>query len=224
VTDMRARLTLLQVSDSSFPSGAFAFSHGLEGLLRDGKVTGRASIEAILTDQVIPRWLDFDRVFVSRAHTAGAEPDQLTAIDADCDVRSTAPALRNASLSIGRSLLTSHSRMKTPGASAWHAEVVRRTGCGHAAVVQGAMGRACGLDLHSVVVGALYGQVAGVTSAAIRLGKVGALEAQAMLGRVLAAAADGLGTPCPAVPAGFAPLIDIAAQRAPRGHARLFAN
>ena len=39
-----ALLAALQLGDSAFPSGSFAFSWGLEGLVADGLVDGEADL------------------------------------------------------------------------------------------------------------------------------------------------------------------------------------
>ncbi len=224
MTTVLQTLTLLQVTDSSFPSGAFAFSNGLEGVIQDGFVRDAAQIEEILRDHLVPRWLMFDRVFLSAAHVAAATSADLDAVDSDCNTRMVAPAMRAASLGVGRSLLTTHARMQTPTAAAWHQDVLTGSRWGHAPVVQGAMGAALGLDLAEVAAGALFGQISAAISACIRMGRLGALEAQKIVARILATAAAGLAEPCPALPSGFSPLLDIAAQRRPVGRARLFAN
>ncbi|MDP9362684.1 MAG: hypothetical protein M3Q10_00380, partial [Chloroflexota bacterium] len=46
--DPAALLLLLQLADSAFPTGAFAFSHGLEGLLDAGLLRGEADVAAVL--------------------------------------------------------------------------------------------------------------------------------------------------------------------------------
>jgi len=224
MSDQRGLLSILQVSDSSFPSGAFAFSNGLEGLLRDNIVTGPDGVENILSNHVVPRWMTFDRVFLSAAHAAGNEVQELVRLDADCDVRNTTPALRDASLSIGRSLLTTHARMGTRDAETLRMQLRRGAFHAHAPIVQGAMGAAMGLDCDAITASALYGQIASFASAAVRMGRLGALEAQKMLVRILAEAANALDEPCPDIPTGFAPLLDISVSRRPAGHARLFTN
>lgn len=220
-----AILALLQTSDSAFPSGAFAFSNGLEGLIRDSMTPGGAAgVEETLLTQILPRWSEFDRVFLAQAHAAAGDLGRLAVIDMDCESRALSRPLRDASLSIGRALLTTHSRMGTPGAAAFRAEVRNGTLLGHAAVVQGWIGWAIGLDLPQTEAGSLFGQLAAFTSAAVRLGHIGALDAQGILMRCNPAAAVCLGAPAPDQASGFAPLIEIAATRRCVGDARLFAN
>jgi urease accessory protein len=217
-------MRLLQMADSAFPSGSFAFSNGLEALARDGHATGREAVEVLLREQIAPRWLDVDRYYLAKAYGAGGDPEILDAIDFDSEVTAATPPLRNASLSIGRSLLMSHARIGTPGAAAYRERIAASTGLGHAAVVQGALAQGAGLTLAMAEAGSLHGQLVGFTSAAVRLGQIGALEAQAILSRTLSRVAVRLEQPPPRQPAGFAPLIEIAAARPHGPQARLFAN
>ena len=217
-------LRMLHLSDSAFPSGAFAFSNGLEALVRDGRANGRDEVEALLRDQIAPRWLEVDRYYLSAAHEAAGDTETIDALDGDCEVTTTTPALRDASLAIGRSLLMSHTRMGTPGTDAFRGRIAAGTGKGHAAVVQGALAHGAGLPRVYAEAGALHGQLAGYTSAAIRLGRIGALEAQGILSRTIAHIGHCLADPAPITPAGFAPLIEIAAARPNGLQARLFAN
>ena len=48
-------LTLLQVSDSAFPSGAFAFSNGLETLVSEGRVTCAEAVREVVELDVLQR-------------------------------------------------------------------------------------------------------------------------------------------------------------------------
>ena len=51
-----ALLAALHLGDSAFPSGAFAFSWGLEGLAADGLVTAEADLALLLEDLFVNRW------------------------------------------------------------------------------------------------------------------------------------------------------------------------
>ena len=217
-------LRIMHLSDSAFPSGAFAFSNGLEALVRDGRANGRDEIEALLRDQIAQRWLDIDRYYLSSAHEAAGNAEMIDALDADCEVTNTTPALRNASLAIGRSLLMSHARIGTVGVDSFRERIAAGSGKGHAAVVLGTLAYGAGLPRAYAEAGALHGQLAGYVSAAIRLGRIGALEAQGILSRTIAHVGHRLADPAPRKPAGFAPLIEIAAARPNGTLARLFAN
>ena len=218
-------LTLLQTSDSAFPSGAFAFSHGLETLASEGRVAGAPAVEAVLLEQVLPRWLGFDRWFLARAHevSGAAEPDALNQVDALCEAHNAVASLVEASRRIGRSTLVTHARLGTPGAAAFRDRIQAGAGFGHAPVVQGALARALGLAVGDAATGALFACMSASVSAAVRLGVLGALDAQRLLLAMRGPMAEGLAAPMPDSPAAFSPLIDIAAMRHAMTETRLFA-
>ena len=226
MTDALSLLRLLQCSDSAFPSGAFAFSSGLETLVNEGQVHGAADMARLLETQVVPRWLDFDRPFLRQAfHADGAEA--LLKIDTACHLQNTVERLATASRRIGRSLLTVHAHIGTPGAGAYRA-LLRQTGragaAGYEPVVQGMIGAALGLSLDGAEAGALNTIVTGMTSAAVRLGALGALDAQGVLAATAPVMAAGLARAAPDQPGAFSPHIEIAAQRRMAGQISLFAT
>lgn len=227
MTDLRSQLRMLQCCDSAFPSGAFAFSSGLETLVNEGRVKTAQDLHDLLKAQVIPRWLDFDRPFLRQAFARAQSPDALLDLDRQCHLQNTVERLASASRRIGRSLLTVHARIATPGAKAYQTHL-RASGppdaTGYEPIVQGLIGAGLGLDLSQTETGAINTVVTGVTSAAVRLGKLGALDAQAVLASVCATMATGLSAPAPERPGAFAPLVEIAAQRRAAEQISLFAN
>jgi urease accessory protein len=217
-----ALLGALRLGDSAFPSGAFAFSNGLETLAAEG--ASPADAEAMLLGQIAPRWLDFDRWFLAAAHGSAPDLDAVAAVDADCEARNAVAALAAASRRTGRAGLTTHARLGTAGAAEYLARVKAGEAPGHAAVAQGLAAQALGLGLAEAEAVAFHGVLAGWASAAVRLGLTGALDAQGMVARAGAALAPRLDAPPPAQPFAFAPLADAAAARRPASPARLFAN
>lgn len=219
-----ATLRLLQISDSAFPSGSFAFSNGLETLVEDGLVTDAATLGDFLRGQAIARWGGMDRWFLRKAHDAAPDEKLLADLDRFCDAHVAIAALGEASRRVGLATLTTHARMGTPGAAAYRARIARDAAPGHAPIVQGLIGSALGLPREAVEAGALYGAVNGVVTAAIRLGIVGALEAQTLLVALGEAMAATLAEEPPHLPSAFTPLADIAVSRR-AGHAgRLFSS
>ena len=45
---------LLQISDSMFPTGAYAHSFGMEGAVQDGLINDEVEFQAFITEMVIP--------------------------------------------------------------------------------------------------------------------------------------------------------------------------
>lgn len=224
MTDQGQLLTLLQVSDTTFPTGAFGFSGGLERLTGDGWITGSQDLQTVLSDDILPRWFEFDRFYVRKAHAAGLCRDQIAELDRCCDEQMYVPAFREASMAIGRGLLASHARRGTPSAADLMVELRAGRVLGHASIVQGGVGAALGLDVQSTEAGALHGVLMSHVSAAVRLGTLGAIEALPVLQEVAAVAADRFTTPPPELPHSFAPFLDVAASRKAPNGAQLFAS
>ena len=72
VSDIQTLLMACQFGDGQFPSGAFGFSWGLEGLVTDGLVA-RGDLVPFILGQVEGRWAGFDRVFVAHAHDGAGD-------------------------------------------------------------------------------------------------------------------------------------------------------
>ena len=98
-------LRLLQISDSSFPSGAFAFSNGLETLHKENENFDAGSLYKLLVQQIVPRWCDFDRYFIVSAYEASSDIAKLFQLDWKCHTQNTNAALADSSRRMGRPFL-----------------------------------------------------------------------------------------------------------------------
>ena len=224
---MLSRLLSLQQADAAFPSGSFAFSNGIEGLVAGDPAFDTASLIRTLTGLVRFRWAESDRVALILAHRAAPDPARLGRIDAAVEAAALVEAMRVGSRRNGASLLTTHVRLATPGADELRAAIRSGPMLGHLATVQGALWRALGPEAAAV---AGYQLVSGTVSATVRLGQVGAIQGQQALQAVLPLVAEIAERPVPEEPddaivlTGFTPLIEIAAMRHARADLRLFAN
>lgn len=183
-------LVALQHADSQFPSGGFAFSQGLEASSLKSAQLGGFDLACFLDVQLRHRWASSDRVAVLRAHRQDGDLARIAHIDHELEASTFVSGLREGSKRNGAALLTAHSRIGTAGASDYRSFVQRGEAPGHLAVVQGLVWKAVGLDEASAVAMSGYQLSASLTTAAVRLGLVGAIEAQALLQRCLAAVAD----------------------------------
>ncbi|CAO4184029.1 Urease accessory protein UreF [Methylorubrum populi] len=226
---MLAALTALQQADTAFPSGSFAFSNGIEGLVAGNPGFDDAALARTVTAGLRFRWAGTDRVALILAHRAGGATGRLAEIDAALEAAALPEPMRTGSRRNGASLLASHARLGTQGAAALRGAVRAGTLLGHLATVQGALWAVLGLDERMAASVSGYLFVSGLTSAAVRLGVVGAIEAQRVLGDALPLIATLLDEPVPEpedgiVLTGFTPLIEIAAMRQAQAELRLFAN
>lgn len=227
---MLSRLLSLQQADTAFPSGSFAFSNGIEGLVASDPAFDTDSLIRTLTGLVRFRWAESDRIALILAHRTGADPARLGRIDAAVEAATLAEAIRIGSRRNGASLLTTHVRLATQGAEDLRAAIRSGVMLGHLATVQGALWRALGLSEPEAAAIAGYQLISGLVSATIRLGQVGAIQGQQALQAVLPLVAEIAEQPVVAEPdgaiilTGFTPLIEVAAMRHARADLRLFAN
>lgn len=220
-----ALLVALQHADSQFPSGSFAFSQGLEALSLMQAELGPLDFAGFVEDQLLHRWAGSDRVALVRAHRAGGRLDRLAALDREVEASTIQEALREGSRRNGMALLTTHARLATHGAAAYRIMVRGGKGLGHLAIVQGLAWHALGMDEETAVLASGYQAVASLATAAVRLGLIGAIEAQAHVAALLPVVASAAVRPVgdDEVPASFIPLTEIAiAMRG--GGQRLFSN
>lgn len=224
---MKALLAALWQGDSAFPSGAFAFSNGIEGAAALDGPLDRARLSAVLATTLRFRWATADRVALLHAfHAEGVS--RLGAVDRAVEAATVSEPLRVGSRRQGTALLIAHARLGTAGAAAYRASIAGGQALGHLPVAQGWLWRHCGLDEASAVAAGAYTVAAGLVNAAVRLGGVGAIEAQGALGEALDLIAGIAGEVFdPSAPLFFpsiTPWLDIAAARHARSDLRLFSN
>lgn len=222
-------LSILQAiwqADGTFPSGSFAFSYGVEGVVAlRPKLDGTALAE--MTAAIIrQRWATCDRVALIRAYRGVGDLDVIAAVDRDVEASTFGSTMREGSRRNGGSFLASHARLGDATAIQLR-KAVRSGAClGHIAVMQGTVWQAMGLDERLAQLASAYGVASGVTAAAVRLGAIGALDGQRALRGCLPVIDTLVGQPVPddAELSSFLPFLEIAAARQARADLRLFAN
>ncbi|GEO37490.1 urease accessory protein UreF 1 [Skermanella aerolata] len=225
VSDIETLLMACQFGDGQFPSGAFGFSWGLEGLVTDGLV-GRGDLVPFILGQVDGRWSGFDRVFVAHAHDGAGDEAALCGLDAGVETYSLASAQREGSRRAGAALLGIHARLGTPGAAEFRKLVSAGKTPGHAAVALGLVLAGAGLARGPALALSGYGFVSGLTTAAIRLGIASHIDMQQAISAarpVIAALAQSPVLPIDEV-SSFSPLTEIAMMRHGARSMRLFSN
>jgi urease accessory protein len=224
---MRALLAALWQSDTAFPSGGFAFSNGVEGSAAILCGLDRTSLASLVETALSRRWATSDCVALLHAFHA-CNIERLAEIDAAYEAAAVTEPVRTGSSRGGRAFLTTHLRLATPGAEALSAAVAEKRCVGHLSVAQGWIWRRCGLSEEGAIAASAYGLAAAMTNAAVRLGAVGALDAQGVLADCLPLIADlAQAAFDPADPVLFtsaAPWLDVAIVRQARARVRLFSN
>jgi urease accessory protein len=222
-------LSVLQTiwqADGTFPSGSFAFSYGVEGVVALRSKLDASALAELAATVIRQRWQTCDRVALVRAFRAAADLHAIAAIDLDVEASTFGSTLREGSRRNGGSFLASHARLGD-GVALKLREAVRSGAClGHIAVMQGAVWQAMGLDERLAQLASAYGVASGVTAAAVRLGAIGALDGQKVLRGCLPLIDTLVARPVPddAGLSSFVPFLEIAAARHARADLRLFAN
>lgn len=213
-------LWLLQANDSSYPSGAYAHSFGLEELVESGIVTTAEDLERFLENQVLQSLLTFELPFFSRAHQAAAMNDitTLRALDLELDAWRIPAEIREASRRIGSQRLDLLAALEnSPLVSDFRAISPR----GHHLVVTA-------IELSSLPVAQAarafaYQSISGLTAASMKLIRIGQTSCQKILRRTLGILGGQIDESLGRAPDGwFNPLLEIASLRHARSHARLF--
>jgi len=226
MSDVAASLAALQLGDSFFPSGGTAFSWGLETLRADAQVRSVGEVEALVGGQLERRWAEFDRPAVAAAHAAAGDLDVVCAIDREVDAASLAREAREGARRIGSAVLKVHEGMGTRGAAGYRLRIALGDAFGQMAVVQGFIAAASGLDADTACVLSAHQLVLSLTSAAIRLGLLGHVDAQRILAAQRTRVAALMAMPCPEIGAiqSCVPATEIAMMRHETGSGRMFAS
>lgn len=216
---------LLWQADSAFPGGSFGFSNGMEALAAAGTVVDAASLAQTLVLLLSRRWAPFDRIALASAHRATPDLALVAACDRLVDVSSLIAPFRLGSARNGRAFLTTHARLETAGAADYLRLLRRGAAPGHLAIVQGLVWCGLGIALDEAIALSHYATAASLTQAAVRLGVIGAIEAQRALVEALDATAGLAVVPgADEALSSFTPFADIIAQRHMRADVRFFAN
>ncbi|MGD9935320.1 MAG: urease accessory protein UreF [Dehalococcoidia bacterium] len=166
-------LRLLQIADSSFPAGGFAYSHGLEWLEQAGLVATEDDLAALL------------RAYVSQAAGRQSLPAALrcllarsvagmVAVDRRLDASILSSAERDSSTATGRRLLQEASvTFGGHRTRQLHAAVSETRSPGHFAVAFGCVASDHGVDPRAALAALGFTIINSITQAAVRLGLIG---------------------------------------------------
>ena len=215
-------LLVWQLIDSAFPSGGFAHSAGLEAAVQHAHVADAEGVRAFAR-QAIAQSGRSALPLVTASHQ---RPEELAELDRLADVFLSNPVANRASRSQGRALLTSVARSFRDSTAASLETMLRAEGlAGHYAPLFGRLFGALGVNLAETQHAFLFIASRGVSSAAIRLGVVGAYDAQTMqaeLAPLIGEVIHDCGALAPHEIAQTAPLIDLFQSTHDRLYSRLF--
>ena len=229
-TDARWLVGLLQAGDSYYPTGAYAHSFGLEGLVQTGLVRDRSTLREFIFLSVLPALRQVELPLAAHAYAAldPAAPDwgRVGELSGLAHALKSARESRLATENIGRQRAELTASLHAhPLASAYLTHVAEY-GWPFAAPVSAALeGRVLGAPLDAVLVGGLYAALGGLMAAAVKLLRIGQNGSQTLLTEALAQAPEII-TAAQAVPLDeigwFNPWLDIAAARHETADGRMF--
>ena len=223
---MLSTLRALWQADGAFPSGSFAFSYGIEGIITLRHGLEMPELKRLVSAALRHRWATYDRVALLRAFRCDGDLAVIAAVDREVEASTLVESLRTGSRRNGASFLASHARIGNDLAGILR-DAVRSGEClGHIAVMQGAVWSSVGLNEDLAQLTSGYTVASGLISAAIRLGAVGALQGQQVLADCLPLIEQLSMAEPPAASEleSFVPFLDIAAARHGQADLRLFAN
>jgi urease accessory protein len=233
---LRSLVSILQLSDSAFPSGRYTLSHGLEALAQSGRLptpSRPSQLLALLTDSIRLGVAPSDGVALACAHRAhrsdgAARFDLLEHADRRLTAVKLACEQREASRRTGRALLdTAIAAFGGAALSALAERVSTGDTPGNHAVVLGFLTASLGVPRMEALAGELYAFAAGWLGAAVRLGLSDHRTAQCLLHRVGPAVVESALRALDgdvAQISGCTPLIDVMSMRHEQADLRLFAT
>jgi urease accessory protein len=211
----------LQLADSALPTGGFAHSAGLEAACQLGRVTDARGVAGFMDALV---W-SLATSALPFATAALRDPAALAALDRRCDASLSGHVANRASRAQGQALLRAAAAAFGAAVEPLAGDVRARRLPGHLAPVFGAvLGRLGATEEEARRLFLFQGARAAI-SAAVRLGLVGPLEAQALLsgaGDAAERAAAATVGVAPEDAASGAPLLDLLQAHQDRLYSRLF--
>ncbi|MDP9454857.1 MAG: urease accessory protein UreF [Actinomycetota bacterium] len=220
----RRLLSLLQISDSAFPTGAFSHSQGLEAFHAAGELEDAEDLSRLVRLQ-LGALATSDCVALRVAHGTGGVK-RAADIDRLLTATKLARELREASASTGRKFLRSASAFGIGGRVEEFGRLVREGGAdGNLAVCHGVACSELGIGEQEALHAYLYASAASLVAAGQKLIPLGGNTAQHVLYEVgeeaLRAAEDSAGMEAEDM-YGFAPTVDLRSMLHERQRVRLY--
>ncbi len=213
-TGIQARLRLLQLADSAFPAGAYAYSDGLETLVQQDAVRSADDLHAFLQGQLHQGWGRCD----PPACALGWAGTDLGELDSLLDLLKPVAGPHAASTRVAHNTYRVALRL-------WPDQLRGVVPARHQATAFGQVAARLGADQAATVTALISAWLLGRATSATRLMRLGGLDAQRVVSRlesdaaacVVRARTAGPGDLC-----SFAPSLDVAAAEQATLEVRLF--
>ena len=213
----------LQLTDSFFPVGAFAYSDGLETAAAGGRVHDTESLGAWMKQFLDGVFVPCEGLALVKCMSAlkAGDLDLLRAIDAELTCIRPSAAVRAASAGIGKRLLALFGTIGNAQAAMDSLALPY----GNAAVAYAVVFHHCGLEEREAALAFGYNRLTGIVSASLRLISIGQQQGQALLTKNLGrlpTAVDRILRMKEAPLRSFNPLLDIEQMNHQYVYSRLF--
>ena len=221
----KSLLTLLQLTNSFFPTGAFAHSFGLETYVQRELVNDAETFERFLRSTLHHGLRNGDAVAIGLTYKA-TEIGGIVDLDARLTAMKVARESREASIKIGKQFLRNTAILERNELLNEYAEQIQSGRCtGHHAIAYGLVASTAKIDLFSAILGYLHAHVVGQVSAAVRLIPLKPTDGQGIIDTIRpnlidiarfaeGATIDDLSS--------FTPALDIRSMQHERLYSRLF--
>lgn len=219
---------LLQASDSFYPTGTYAHSFGLEGLVQAGVIHDRESLRAFLLQEALPQLARTDLPVAAHAWSAAGDPVDWDQLGFLCELGAATRGTREtrqAAAAIGAQRLDLGAKLHGGLALEFSLRAAEggwpRPSCVAAAIE----GRTLGAPQEAVVAAVLYGGVSALVAASVKLLRLGQNAIHTLLAEALVAG-EGACAGAASVPlesiGSCNPWWDIASARHETANFRLF--
>jgi urease accessory protein len=214
----------LQLADSFFPVGAFAYSDGLETAAANGSVHDAESLRIWMNHFLGNVFVPCDGLALLKCAEAFRRGDFETIRGIDDELTAIKPsaAVRNASRSVGKRLLAAYSDISRDRHFTTFVQTLPQS---NAPVAYAVVMTHRGLDSREALLAFGYSRLAGIVSAGLRLISMGQQQAQNLLAEQLERLPDAVEriVQMESEPLrSFAPLMDIAQMNHRYVYSRLF--
>lgn len=227
-TDAAWLVGLLQAGDSFYPTGSYAHSFGLEGLVQQGVVRDRETLRKFIHLSALPALRHTDLPLAAHAWRAFETPDwpRVGELCVLSSALKSAREARAAAENIGRQRAELMATLRAHPLAQDFLQRAAAENWPHSPAISAALeGRVLGAPLPAVLAGITYATLSSLLSAAMKILRLGQNAAQSLLTEAIGEApgiiAAAAATPLDEI-GWFNPWLDIAAARHETADARMF--
>jgi len=227
-TDAAWLCGLLQAGDSFYPTGSYAHSFGLEGLVQQGVVRDRETLRKFIVHSTLPALRHSELPLAAHAWHAFGPPDwpRLGQLCVLSSALKTAREARAAADNIGRQRAELVAALREhPLAQEFLRRAATESWPCSPAISAALEGRVLGAPLDAVLTGICYTTLASIVAAAMKILRLGHNASQSLVTEALGAVPEIIGA-ASVIPydeiGWFNPWLDIAAARHETADARMF--